>query len=110
VRLISSINRIKFCLGTLLSRHIVGIQVPAVIFDGLDIQQNPKREVSGANPWPHCCGLFSNSLGVCALGHHLLMDLNDGEANIGSLRISGRIGADLRQKPWGGVDPSADLI
>jgi hypothetical protein len=94
----------------LLSRHIVGIQVPAVIFDRLNIRQNPKREVSGANPWLHCCGLFGNSLGVCALSHHLLMDLNNGEANIVSLRISGRIGADLRQKPWGGFDPLAILI
>ena len=55
--------------------------------NGLYIQQNPKWEVSGANPWPHWCVFFGNGLGVRAHGHHFLMDLIDGKANTGSLRV-----------------------
>jgi hypothetical protein len=80
--------------------------------DGLNIQRNPKWEVSGANPWLHWCGLFGNGLGVCAHGHHFLIDLIDGKANTGSLRVQSLV-ALMRtfwQKPWGGFDPLVNLI
>jgi hypothetical protein len=73
--------------------------------DGLYIQQNPKWEVSGANPWPHWCGLFGDGLGVHAHGHHFLMDLIDNKANTGSLRVQS-LAALMRtfwQKASGGV-------
>jgi hypothetical protein len=80
--------------------------------DGLYIRRNPKWEVSGANPWQHWCGLFGNGLGVCAHGYHFLMDLVDGKANAGRLRVQSlaalmRI---LRQKPQRSFDPLANLI
>ena len=80
--------------------------------NGLYIQQNPKWEVSGANPWPHWCVFFGNGLGVRAHGHHFLMDLIDGKANTGSLRVQSlaTLMRTFWQKPWGGFDPSADLI
>ena len=80
--------------------------------DGFYIRRNPKWEVSGANPWPHWYELFGNGLGVRAHGHHFLMDLIDGKANTGSLRVQS-LAALMRilwQKPRGGFDPLANLI
>ncbi len=80
--------------------------------NGLYIRQNPKWEVSGANPWLHWCGLLGDGLGVRAHGHHFLMDLIDGKANTGSLRVQSlaTLMWTFWQKPWGGFDPLADLI
>ncbi len=80
--------------------------------DGLHIRQNPKWEVSGANPWPYWCRLFGNGLEVCAQGHHFLMDSIDGKANTGSLRVQSLAALmwTFWQKHWGGFDPLADLI
>ncbi len=80
--------------------------------NGLYIQQNPKWEVSGANPWLHWCELFGNGLRIHAHGHHFLMDLTDGKANTVSFSVQSLavLMQTFRKKPWGGFDPLADLI
>ena len=46
------------------------------------------RRSQGPNPWLNIFRLFAAiASGVHALGHHLMMDLNDDEAINGSLRI-----------------------
>jgi hypothetical protein len=80
----------------------------------MDFIFNKTQRGKSQGPIPGCIGadFFGNGLGVCAHGHHFLMDLIDGKANTGSLRVQSLV-ALMRtswQKPWGGVDPLADFI
>ena len=55
------------------------------------MHKNDGRHIGLRGQIPGCicvdCAAITSSSRVCALGHHLLMDLNDDEAINGSLRI-----------------------
>ncbi len=113
VRFIISVQLNIICLGIIaVQRHLVGSQVPAVIARDFIFDEIQSGKSQGPIPGRIGTNFFGNGLGVCAHGHHFLMDLIDGEANTGSLRVQSlaTLMRTFWQKPWGGFDPSADLI